>query len=232
MNLMPRPDAAFRALGPLPAGHPPVKTGKIGVLLLNLGTPDATDYWSMRRYLKEFLSDRRVIETPRLLWWPILNLIILTRPARAEGQGLRSDLEQGAERRPAADHHPVAGRAAGRAVVRAGRPHRGRLGHALRQPVHALPHQVADGTGLRPHPARAALPAVLRGDLRDGLRQGVRGADGDALAARRPRRAALARRPRLYRRARQDSARKARRDRFRARHARGSPSTAFRWNTS
>jgi ferrochelatase len=78
MNLMPRPDAALRALGPLPAGHPPVKTGKIGVLLLNLGTPDATDYWSMRRYLKEFLSDRRVIETPRLLWWPILNLIILS----------------------------------------------------------------------------------------------------------------------------------------------------------
>ena len=48
-----------------------------------LGTPDATDYWSMRRYLKEFLSDRRVIEVPRLLWWPILNLIILTvRPGR------------------------------------------------------------------------------------------------------------------------------------------------------
>src|SRR6478672_9448872 len=83
MNLMPRPDAAFRALGPLPAGHPPVKTGKIGVLLLNLGTPDATDYWSMRRYLKEFLSDERVIEEPRWKWWPILNLIILTvRPGR------------------------------------------------------------------------------------------------------------------------------------------------------
>jgi ferrochelatase len=56
---------------------------RIGVLLLNLGTPDATDYWSMRRYLKEFLSDRRVIEEPRLKWWPILNLIILSvRPQR------------------------------------------------------------------------------------------------------------------------------------------------------
>lgn len=56
---------------------------KIGVLLVNLGTPEATDYWSMRRYLKEFLSDRRVVETPRLLWWPILNLVILSiRPAR------------------------------------------------------------------------------------------------------------------------------------------------------
>jgi protoporphyrin/coproporphyrin ferrochelatase len=62
----------------LPPDHPPVKFGKVGVLLLNLGTPDATDYWSMRRYLKEFLSDRRVIEVPRAIWWPILNLIILT----------------------------------------------------------------------------------------------------------------------------------------------------------
>jgi ferrochelatase len=68
---------------PLPSGHPPVAARAIGVLLVNLGTPDATDYWSMRRYLKEFLSDRRVIETPRWLWWPLLNLGILsTRPQR------------------------------------------------------------------------------------------------------------------------------------------------------
>ena len=67
----------------LPADHPTVISGKIGVLLLNLGTPDGTDYWSMRRYLKEFLSDRRIIEIPRLIWWPILNGIILTtRPGR------------------------------------------------------------------------------------------------------------------------------------------------------
>lgn len=66
-----------------PSGHPPVKFGRVGVLLVNLGTPDATDYWSMRRYLKEFLSDRRVIETSRLIWWPLLNGIILTtRPGR------------------------------------------------------------------------------------------------------------------------------------------------------
>jgi ferrochelatase len=75
------------AIGPdaqrLPNSHPEIRSGRIGVLLLNLGTPDATDYWSMRRYLKEFLSDRRVIEVPRLTWWPILNLVILTfRPGR------------------------------------------------------------------------------------------------------------------------------------------------------
>jgi len=58
-------------------------TGRIGVLLVNLGTPDSTGYWAMRRYLKEFLSDRRVIEENRLKWWLVLNLIILTvRPGR------------------------------------------------------------------------------------------------------------------------------------------------------
>ncbi len=71
--MQPEPPASF-----LPAAHPKVAHGKVGVLLLNLGTPDATDYWSMRRYLKEFLSDARVIEEPRWKWWPILNLIILT----------------------------------------------------------------------------------------------------------------------------------------------------------
>jgi protoporphyrin/coproporphyrin ferrochelatase len=66
-----------------PAQHPPVAHGKVGVLLLNLGTPDGTSYWPMRRYLKQFLSDRRVIELPRLVWWPILNLVILSvRPGR------------------------------------------------------------------------------------------------------------------------------------------------------
>lgn len=68
----------------LPQDHPKLPGPKTGVLIVNLGTPDATDYWSMRRYLKEFLSDRRVIDTPRLLWWPILNGIILsTRPGRS-----------------------------------------------------------------------------------------------------------------------------------------------------
>jgi ferrochelatase len=74
-----------RAL-PLPSDHPPIKAGRIGVLLTNLGTPEATDYWSMRRYLKEFLSDRRVIETSRLLWWPVLNLIILTKRPGPKGR--------------------------------------------------------------------------------------------------------------------------------------------------
>jgi ferrochelatase len=69
---------------PRPADHPAAQIGRVGVLVVNLGTPDAPTYGPMRRYLKEFLSDRRVIEVPRLVWWPILNLIILTtRPSKS-----------------------------------------------------------------------------------------------------------------------------------------------------
>jgi protoporphyrin/coproporphyrin ferrochelatase len=68
-----------------PAGHPPAPNGRVGVLIVNLGTPEGTDFWSIRRYLKEFLSDRRVIETPRPIWLPILQFILLTRP-RAKGR--------------------------------------------------------------------------------------------------------------------------------------------------
>jgi ferrochelatase len=65
----------------LPADHPHVKSGKIGVLLINLGTPDAPDRKSVKRYLAEFLSDRRVVELPPIAWQPILRGIILnTRP--------------------------------------------------------------------------------------------------------------------------------------------------------
>ena len=68
----------------LPPGHPPFKVGKVGVLLINLGTPEGTSYWPMRRYLKEFLSDRRVIEVNPVLWWVLLNGIILsTRPKKS-----------------------------------------------------------------------------------------------------------------------------------------------------
>ncbi len=68
----------------LPDGHSPVAIGRIGVLIVNLGSPAGTDYWSMRRYLKEFLSDRRVIEVPKWRWWLILNLFVLTtRPSKS-----------------------------------------------------------------------------------------------------------------------------------------------------
>lgn len=67
-----------------PAGHPPVKSGRIGVLLVNLGTPDAPTPGAVRRYLAEFLSDRRVVEIPPIAWQPILRGIVLnTRPRKS-----------------------------------------------------------------------------------------------------------------------------------------------------
>ena len=63
--------------------HPEVKYGKTGILLINLGTPDSTGWWDIRKYLKEFLSDRRVIEVNPFVWKIILNLFILTfRPSK------------------------------------------------------------------------------------------------------------------------------------------------------
>ena len=69
-----------------PPGHPKVPFGRIGVLIVNLGTPEATDYWSMRAYLKEFLSDPRVIEVNRAVWWLVLNLIVLTKRPGPKGK--------------------------------------------------------------------------------------------------------------------------------------------------
>lgn len=76
--------ASARAVGPLPAGHPAVNQGRIGILLSNLGTPDGTDYRSMRRYLREFLSDPRIIELNKLIWYPILyGAVLTTRPQKS-----------------------------------------------------------------------------------------------------------------------------------------------------
>jgi ferrochelatase len=68
----------------LPADHPPVQSGRIGVLLVNLGTPEAPTAKAVRPYLAEFLSDKRVVEIPSLIWQPILRGIILnTRPKKS-----------------------------------------------------------------------------------------------------------------------------------------------------
>ncbi|HVI98263.1 MAG TPA: ferrochelatase [Sphingomonas sp.] len=79
----------------LPPDHPPIAPPRIGVLLVNLGTPDAPEPGAVRRYLAEFLSDPRVIEIPKLAWQPILRGIILnTRPkksAHAYAQVWRDD---------------------------------------------------------------------------------------------------------------------------------------------
>jgi len=67
-----------------PVDHPLIPPAKIGVLIINLGTPDAAEAGAVRRYLAEFLSDRRVVEIPRLIWKPILHgLILRTRPRKS-----------------------------------------------------------------------------------------------------------------------------------------------------
>ncbi|SDI79427.1 ferrochelatase [Salipiger marinus] len=73
-----------------PADHPAVTRPKVGILLANLGTPDHYSYWPMRRYLNEFLSDRRVIDYPRWKWQPLLQLIILTKRPFSSGKNYKS----------------------------------------------------------------------------------------------------------------------------------------------
>lgn len=73
-----------------PADHPIVKKEKIGILLANLGTPDHYDYWSMRRYLSEFLSDRRVIDYAPWKWQPLLQLVILSKRPFTSGAAYKS----------------------------------------------------------------------------------------------------------------------------------------------
>ena len=89
MNERARPKAFAAAKQPEQAENAP-SAGRIGVLLINLGTPDGTSYWPMRRYLKEFLSDPRVIEANRALWWLILNGVVLVKRPFASGAKYRS----------------------------------------------------------------------------------------------------------------------------------------------
>ena len=65
--------------------HPAIRPARVGILVANLGTPDATDYWSMRRYLNEFLSDKRVVDYSAWLWQPLLQLVILTKRPFSSG---------------------------------------------------------------------------------------------------------------------------------------------------
>lgn len=106
MNMMQAPDAPAMmdqdtpALVHAPADHPRVKMGKVGVLLANLGTPDNYDYWSMRRYLNEFLSDRRVIDYSPWIWQPLLQLVILTKRPFSSGAAYKSIWNEEANESP------------------------------------------------------------------------------------------------------------------------------------
>jgi len=100
MNMMNKTPAA--TLAHAPADHPPVRFGKIGVLLSNLGTPDHYSYWAMRRYLNEFLSDRRVIDYSPFIWQPLLQLVILTKRPFSSGANYKSIWNEVANESPLA----------------------------------------------------------------------------------------------------------------------------------
>ena len=83
-----------------PRDHPGIPPARVGILLANLGTPDGFGYWSMRRYLNEFLSDRRVIDYPRWKWQPLLQLVILSKRPFTSGAAYRSIWNHEADESP------------------------------------------------------------------------------------------------------------------------------------
>jgi hypothetical protein len=175
-------DETSRVVGDLPPEHPPVKIQKVGVLLVNLGTPDGTDYRSMRRYLKEFLTDKRVIEWPRALWYPILFGIVLnTRPKRvgkAYEEIWNNDLDESYLRTYTRNQSDMLGQAL------CGPPcDHGGMGDALRAAVDPGQAAGAQGCRMRPHRSVSAVSAIRRSHHRHRQRQGLPGHDGHALAA-------------------------------------------------
>ena len=186
-----------------PADHPALPPERVGVLLANLGTPDGYDYWSMRRYLSEFLSDRRVIDYPRWKWQPLLQTVILGQAALHLGRQLPLDLERGAEREPARHHHPGADRRHRRGDARAPR-RRGAWSTTACATATPRPASRVDGDGrggLPPHPLLPALPAIRGGHHGHRERPVLPRADGPRWQPAVRDGAALFRRPRLHRRA-------------------------------
>ena len=100
-NLQPEPVSPGQGrLTHAPASHPTLQPDRIGVLIANLGTPDHYDYWSMRRYLSEFLSDRRVIDYPAWKWQPLLQLVILSKRPFSSGRNYKSIWNEVADESP------------------------------------------------------------------------------------------------------------------------------------
>ena len=161
---------------PIPAPAPiarrttlPSSAAGSACLIVNLGTPEGTDYWSMRRYLKEFLSDRRVIEAPRAVWAPVLQLILLRRPS-ARGRDYASIWNRERDEGPlktitrSQSEKLAAALADSRPAVE--------VDWAMRYGVPPIAERLGAlaGQGLRPHPGRPALSAILRGEHRDRRR--------------------------------------------------------------
>ena len=177
----------------------PATGGRIGVLLVNLGTPDATGYWPMRRYLKEFLSDRRVIEENRLKWWFVLNFIILTvRPGR---KGRDYDKIWNRDRNESPLKTITRSQSDKLDEIFDKMDKRIRIDWAMRygNPIDPITARSTRGTGLRENPDRPALPSICRRDDGYGLRRGLPRTAPHEIAADIARRSAVLCRACLYR---------------------------------
>ena len=155
----------------------------------------------MRRYLNEFLSDRRVIDYPRWKWQPLLQMVILTKRPFTSGANYRKIWNTRARREPAAHHHPRPGRGASRRAW----PSATATGSWSTSPcATATPRRASvierlQAAGCERIALLPALPAVFRHDHRHRQRRGLPGADGAALAAGGPHRAGLPRPSALHR---------------------------------
>ena len=105
---------------------------------MNLGTPDATDYWSMRRYLSEFLSDKRVIDYPSWLWQPLLQLVILSKRPASKGRDYDTIWNKELDESPLKTVTRSQAEKLADPAAAAFAPADGRLGDALRQPQRAV----------------------------------------------------------------------------------------------
>ena len=190
------------------APEPPHNHGapiSTGVLLINLGTPEAPTPQAVRAYLKQFLSDPRVVEIPRARLAADPDLFVLTAAAQGIGRALRADLD--ARRLAAQGAHRAAGdspaRLSGRAPARAARR---RLRDALRLAFDRGKARGDESAGLRADPARSALPAVFGEHHGDRVRCSLPRARAHAQPARDPHRETFSRRSRLHRGARSERA--------------------------
>ncbi len=168
--------------------HPKVKPARVGILLANLGTPDGTDYWSMRRYLNEFLSDKRVVDYSAWIWQPLLQLIILTKRPFSSGAAYKSIWNEEDNESPLltiTKKQTAAIKA--QMVERYGDDVRGRFLHALRQPLDQI-ESARDGRGrMHQDPVLPALSALRRRNLCHGKRPILPRPDGRKMATDRPR---------------------------------------------
>ncbi len=228
-----RDRTAGRAAGRAGAGAPAaVAPAGIGVLVVNLGTPGRRRCAGVRRYLKEFLSDPRVIENQGPVWQLVLNGIILPIRPRIKAKDYRKIWNNERNESPLKTITRAQAEKLAAALAPLGAHDRRRLGDALRQPVDRIAARRARRARLRAPAGAAALSAIFRCDHRERRRRGVPRADAHAQAAGGADRGTLLRRSDLYRSAGVVDQGRARQASPSSRRSSSRPITACRRTTS